>query len=405
MKTGLLGITSVLWLGLLAAACSGQPVKQGPEVLYPGEFVESVDANNIDIVKCRGKGVDQDAAIENARKGCLEWMITERMAQSPGERRAYMAQQDQIMAKLDRYIPPLKPGSRAGTGEGVKSRTRNNDGTVNVEINIKVYSKNLRKDLVAMNIIQSKDETLARVGKPYIMVQPAPASRGNKNRGLIETLLESYLAEQRWKVKNAKGVQDFEKMLDALSEAYGRDEDEVDMIAKAVGANIFVTFEVDKDTAEGMAGDQVSYSIGLKAYETVSNDLLGARMVTGVNYYDNTANAAKKALQSPLQDGMAQLMRQIMEHWKEDGPKGQRFSIALMNPPKDAGLELKVALKKQPCSDTRLERSTGKTALLIAQCKLDNAELFMAVRDIIKEKLGSSPSERLINQNSVVIYY
>ncbi len=50
VSMGLVFAAACFWL-----ACAGAPVKPtGPEILLPGEFIESVDANVI-LVKCTGE--------------------------------------------------------------------------------------------------------------------------------------------------------------------------------------------------------------------------------------------------------------------------------------------------------------------------------------------------------------
>ncbi|MBW1808394.1 MAG: hypothetical protein JRJ87_09385, partial [Deltaproteobacteria bacterium] len=177
----------------VAVACTTVVVKDaGPEVYLPGEMVESVDANTI-LVKCTGIGTDQNAAITNARKGCLEWMITNNLAQKPGERQAYLGQQKSIMAKLDRYVGIPPPGTKDGKGKGVKSRVRVDDERIKVIIITDVHKKALEADLVAMGVIESKDQMLDAVGRPSIATFPFKASKGSKLRGMMQGLLTSYL--------------------------------------------------------------------------------------------------------------------------------------------------------------------------------------------------------------------
>ncbi|RME23957.1 MAG: hypothetical protein D6806_10360, partial [Deltaproteobacteria bacterium] len=105
---------------LVLANCTTVVVKEaGPEIFYPGEFIESVDANT-ELVKCTGEGPDLQSAVDNARKGCLEWYITNRMATSPSERQAYMANQKAILAKVNRYVNQPPPGPASGKGKGIK---------------------------------------------------------------------------------------------------------------------------------------------------------------------------------------------------------------------------------------------------------------------------------------------
>ena len=405
MKKGIILAVTVMLVGVFSIGCPKTVViQQGPETLFPGEFVESVDAN-IDMVKCRGKGIDLDAAIVHARKGCLEWMITEKLAQTPGERRAYMAAQKDVMAKLDRYIPPIKPGARDGKGEGVKSRTRNNDETINVEINIKVYKKNLMADMVAMNIIQSKDEMLDAVGRPTLLVAPFKASKGNKNRGMIEGLLNSYLTKNKWEVVSAKGLADLDKMVDAIGEVAEAEEDEAAKIAMAAGADVYVMFEAMKEKGKGMAGGQIAYSTKLEAYETTTSRMLASEKVTSPAYYENQAGQESRVLEEALRDSMAKLLPQVTDYWKEDAPKGHRFYVVFKNAPKKTDMKMSSVLKKA-CSRVKLIRSTASEATFQAQCKLDNLELASAIDEGIEAKMsGTGYDFAAKNRSNIIVVF
>lgn len=408
MKKAFVVVVAVLALSTLIVGCPGKQVKQeGPEILYPGEYVESVDSD-IDMVKCRGKGETQDAAIDHARRGCLEWMITEKLAQTPGEHKAYMANQKEIMAKVDRYIPPIKPGARSGKGEGVKSRTRDGDGNVNVEINIKVYTKALRKDLVAMNIIQSKDDMMAGAGAgsmPTLMVVPFPASKGNKNRGAMEGLLTSYLTKQKWEVLSASGTADLNKMVDALSEVADAEEDEADQIAKAVGADIYIKFEAIKERGEGMAGGQVAYTIRLEACETTTGRVLASEKKTSpARYKDASAGNEARVYEEGMRDAMGTVLQQITDYWKEDRAKGRRFFVVFKNAPKKTDMRMSSVLKKA-CSQVKLKSSTAKTVTFQVQCKLDNLELASAIDEGITAKMGGAEYDMDKNSTSLITYF
>ncbi len=392
MRKAFVVVVAALALSTFIVGCPGKQVKQeGPEILYPGEFVESVDAN-IDLVKCRGKGETLEMAIDHARRGCLEWMITDKLAQSPGERKAYMDNQKAIMAKVDRYIPPIKPGARSGKGEGVKSRTRDGDGYVNVEINIKVYKKPLMADLVAMNIIQSKDEMLAGAGagsKPTLTVVPFPASKGNKNRGMMEGLLLSYLTKQKWEVMSPSAVQDLDKLVDAIGEVAGAEEDEAAQIAQAVGADIYIKFEAEKNKGKGMAGGQIAYTVRVEACETTSGRALASQKVTSPAKYELKAGEEQRVYEEALSDAMAQVLPQITDYWKEDRAKGRHFYIAFKNAPKKTDMRMSSVLKKA-CTEVKLKTSTASTAIFQAQCKLDNLELAGAIDEGITAKMGGA---------------
>ncbi len=407
MKKGIVLVLMSLLVGVWGVACGGGTkvivVESGPVVLLPGEYVESVDAN-IDMVKCQGKGADLDRAIVNARKGCLEWMITEKLAQAPDERRAYMANQKAVMAKLDRYVAAVKPGARAGKGMGVKSRTRNNDGTINVEINTKVFKKPLMADLVELNIIASKDEMLDKVGRPTLLTAPFKASKGSKYRGMMEGLINSYLTKSKWEVVSAKGVADLDKMVDAIGEVSEAEEDEAAKIAMAAGADVYMMYEAKKEKPTG-GGQEVAYSVRVEAYETTTSRMLASEKKTGPARVTWRAGEESRALEEPLRDAMGSILPQVTDYWKEDAPKGRRFYVVFKNTPKKTDMKMNSVLKKA-CSRVKLIRSTASEATFQVQCKMDNLELAGVIDEGIEGKMsGAEYDFAAKNRSNIIVVF
>jgi len=383
----------------LFAACTTVVVKEaGPEVLLPGEFIESVDANTA-LVKCTGIGADMQQAIDQARKGCLEWFITNQLAQSPAERQAYLAQQQAVFAKLDRYVAIPPPGAASGKGKGVKSRIRLSDERIKVEIITDVHSKMLQDDLVALGIIQSKDDMLAAVGMPTILVYPGKATKGNKGRQQMESAVTEYLTENRWEVKDPQGVADLNKIIGAIGEVTGAEEDEAAKIAMAVGADVYMVFDVLQ--SKGEMGD-VAYGASVKAYETTTSRKLGEKQVTGPARAGWKAGEEIKAFIEAIRDATAQVLPQIMAYWKEDAPKGNRFTIVLNKAPKNADMKVSNALKRN-CAFVKVEVSTAKTVQLKAQCKGDNMEIAGALDSILSSSFSDQPYDFATKTGNLLI--
>lgn len=404
MKKLAAGTLAILLIGVWAAACTTVVVKDtGPEVLLPGQFIESVDANTV-LVKCQGKGGDMRSAVTHARKGCLEWFITNQLAQTPSERQAYMANQKSIFAKLDRYVGIPPPGSASGKGKGIKSRVRMDENTLKVDIITDVHKQLLQDDLVAMNIITSKEDMLDAVGRPTLMTVPFKASKGNKYRGIIEGQLKDYLTENRWEVLSPEAVANLDKMVDAMGEVAGAEEDEVAKLAMAAGADVYIQFEAKKEKSKGGGG--VAYTVRVEASETTTGQALAAKSVTSPARSDWNAGAEARALQEAMADAMGQVIPKIMGYWKEWAPKGRKFYLVFNNAPKKADMRLSSALKRGACSQVKVVRSTKSTVHMRVQCKMDNMELAGAIDDAISGKLGGADYEFVAkNRNNIIVQF
>jgi hypothetical protein len=393
----------VVVLGCMALACTTVVVKEEPrgeEVFFPGEFIESVDANTIS-VKCQGKGYDMQAAILNARKGCVDWLINDQLAQTPGEKQAYRASQGQVFAKLDRYIGIPGPAARSGKGRGVKSRTRISDTEIQVKIIEHIQKKALMDDMVALGILQAKEQMLDAVGRPTLAVFPSKANKGKKSRKIMEDLVNSYLTKAKWEVLDAQGVQDLDKLVDAIGEVSGAEEDEAAQLAMAVGADVYIVFEANKKKK----GAAVAFEVGINAFETTTGRRLAAETALSAERANWTATGESKAMMEGLNDAMGRVMPQISDYWKEDAPKGKKFYVVFNNAPKRTDMKMNGVLKKA-CSHVKLVTSTKATVKFQVQCKLDNLELSGAIDEGITAKMGGSAYDFAAkNRNNIIVVF
>jgi hypothetical protein len=392
---------AVLVLCVWGLGCTTVVVKEdrGPELLLPGELIETVDANTI-LVKCTGIGPDQRIAIDQARKGCLEWVITNQMAQTPGEKQAYMAQQQSIFQKMDRYVNIPPPGARSGKGKGVKSQVRISDEEIKVIIITDVHKKALQDDLVAMGVIGSKDDMLEAVGMPTLMVHPSKANKGKKNRKIMEDLVNSYLTKSKWEVLDAKGVADLNKLVDAIGEVAEAEEDEAAKLALAVGADVYIIFEANKKKE----GSSVAYEVGISAYETTTGRKLASETALSSPRSTWTAGEESAAMMEGLNDAMGKVVPQITDYWKEDAPKGNRFTVVLKNAPKNTDMKLAPVMKRM-CRFVKTKSFPGQVNFY-AQCKGDNLELAGGLAEGIDAKLSGHEYEFVAkNANNLLIVF
>jgi hypothetical protein len=393
------------WAMMAATACGGgnKEVKSDePEVLLPGEVVESVDAN-IDSVRCQGKGVDQPTAMTQARKACLEWYITTKLAQTQEERNAYRAKQAEIFRNLDRYVKIPEIGPRSELGEGVKSSRRIDDDTIAITIITKVFRDQLQGDLLSMGIVKSKDEVQDAVGNPTMMVVPAAASKGNQYRDMVEQAMGSYLTSNTFDVQDAAAVANRDKLVDAIGEVAGAEEDEAAKIALAVGADVYVTFNIKQVKNEN--NNEVAFSVTVNATETATGRALAKQTKVGPAASTWQTEGAMKAIVSVATDAMGEALPQITRYWRDDQPKGRNFYVVFKNTPKNADMAMSGVFKKS-CSKVKLEPSTAKTATFKVQCKMDVLELSAAIDEGITAKLGGAEYEFAVkNPASVVVVF
>ncbi len=393
---------AVLVLGVWSLACTTVVIKEdrGPEILLPGEFIESVDADTIR-VKCQGTGVDLNAAIFQARKGCVEWVVNTRLAQTPGEKQAYKASQAQVFAQLDKYIGIPGPASRSGHDKGVKKRHRLSDTKIKVELIEDVQQKMLQEDLVAMGVLKSGEDMLDAVGNPTLMVFPSKANKGKKNRKIMEDLVNSYLTKSQWEVLSPKGMADLNKLVEAIGEVSDAEEDEAATLAMAVGADVYITFEANKKKV----GNTVAYEVGINSYETTTSQMLSSETALSAPRSTMMAGEETAAMMEGLNDAMGKSLPQITGYWKKDAPKGSRFYVVFKNTPKKADMKMGSVLKKV-CTKSKLVTGTSKTAAFRVQCKLDNLELAEAIDEGITAKLGGADYEFAAkNKNNLIVIF
>ncbi|RME19445.1 MAG: hypothetical protein D6806_18275, partial [Deltaproteobacteria bacterium] len=288
-------------------------------------------------------------------------------------------------------------------GKGIKSRVRVSDDKLRVVIITDVHRKLLEDDLVAMNIIAKKDEMLDAVGRPSLAVVPAAVAKGNKYRGMVEGILNSYLTKHRWEVVNASG--DLDKMVDAIGEVEGAEEDEAAKIAMAAGADVYITFEPKKERGKEAYGKSVAYGVALKAYETTTSRLLGSETVISPARASWVAGEEARALQDAASDAMAKLLPQIEEYWKEDAAKGSKFYVVFKNAPKSTDIKMNSVFKRT-CSRVKLVRSTRSEVTFRLQCKMDNLELAGAIDEGISKKMPDvSYDFAAKNRNNIIVVF
>ena len=382
-KSGML-LAAVLVSTMLGGCTQTVVIKDaGPEVLLPGELIETVDANVIR-VRCQGTATDQEAAILQARKACVEWLITNQLAQTPQEQQAYKVVQPQIFAQLDKYIGVPGPGARDGKGKGVKSRTRLSETRIQVAIIEDVQKKTLTDDLVAMKVLTSKDDMLAGVGMPTLMVHPSKANKGSQYRKIMEDLINSFLTKAKWEVLDAKGVEDLDKLTNAIGEVSDATEDEAAKLAMAIGADVYIVFEAKKEKGKPPMVENVAYSVGISAFETTTGRKLASDTALSSPRATMVAGEESAALMEALNDAMGKVIPQITDYWKEDAPKGNRFTIIFRNSPKGTDMKMSSVLKKA-CAWVKLSKSAGTYVSFYAQCKGDNLEIASAVSQGIEQ--------------------
>ncbi len=404
MKKAVLFATIALVMGAWTFGCTTVVVKgeSGPEVLLPGEFIEAVDATT-ELVKCTGIGVDQQDAINQARKGCLEWYIKNRLAQTPGERQAFLAQQQNVFAKLDRYVNIPPPGSRDGKGKGIKSRVRMQDERVKVIIITDVHKRDLEQDLVGLGIIASKEQMLDAVGRPEVVALPSKANKAKSFRKVMDDLTNSYLTKNKWEVVDMGAIQNLNKMVEAIGEASGAEEDENMAIATAAGADVYFVYEAKKEKSS-TSDHEVAWSVGISAFETTTGRKLASDTALSAARHTGEAGNERAAQMEAMNDAMAKVIPQVTDYWREDAPKGRKYRIFLKNMPKKADLKLAGVFKRN-CSQVKRTEGTSSSARFLLQCKMDNMELETAMDEGIEKKLGGAEYEAVKSRNAMILIF
>ena len=105
-----------------------------------------------------------------------------------------------------------------------------------------------------------------------------------------------------------------------------------------------------------------------------------------------------------LNDAMGKVIPQITDYWKEDAPKGNRFTVVLKNAPKNTDMKLAPVMKRM-CRFVKT-KSFPKQVNFYAQCKGDNLELAGGLAEGIDAKLGGHEYEFVAkNANNLIIVF
>ena len=148
----------------------------------------------------------------------------------------------------------------------------------------------------------------------------------------------------------------------------------------------------------------MAYEVSVSGYETTTGRKLVSETALSAPRTTFVAGEESAAMMEGLNDVMGKALPQITDYWKEDAPKGNRFTIVLKNAPKNTDVKLNTALKKV-CRFVKA-KSFPTQVNFYAQCKGDNLELAGVLSDTIDAKLAGHDYEFLAkNANNLIIVF
>ncbi len=387
MKKAVLFATIALVLGAWTFGCTTVVIKEdkGPEVLLPAEVMESVNADTVSL-QCDGIGFDKPGAILQARKACIDWYITNKLAPTASERKNYEAVQQAFFNQLDKYVGQPPVGTKDGKGPGVKSRARIDEERIKVRIIVHVNTKALKADLVAKGVIQDSGDLMDSVGMPSLVAVPSKASKAKKLTKEMAAVVDDYLTSNNLNVKDIGNIQNMEKVFESLGEISGAEENEAAQIALAAGADVYFVYEGNRDKK----ADSIAYSATVTAFETVTSTKLGTKKTIGEARFSKRAGEESKALDEPFRDSMGKLMPRVMEYWKRTAPKGQRYMIQFNGGDTSKTKRAIMKILKRNCSNRKMITADDKMVRYEAQCKMANDELSIMFEEEMPKHLDGA---------------
>ena len=129
---------------------------------------------------------------------------------------------------------------------------------------------------------------------------------------------------------------------------------------------------------------------------------MAQKIATAPARFDVVAGQEAKALIEPLNDAMGKLLPVVEKYWKRNAKKGQKFYVVFNGGPKDIDERMYSVFKKE-CTTVKLETKTAQKASFRVQCKKDNMELSMAIKEGIKAKVDGADFEWAVKTRSALV--
>lgn len=325
----------VLGIVLVASAYGKMPVSREGTIVETISSAEvMVEATGIyygegrsDRAKRRdveNQGVSK--ALIDARRAALYTVLfggTDPMLSGSQERTDFERRADRFLSEeaMKKYITWEDPQ--------FQSRVRIEGGTgIRVAKNFRINKENLYRDLVEAGITMAREDLVAKVGNPIIMVIPDseegqnPVDLLSENREMRQaaTVIQSYLTARGYDVVVPEQQAALSDLAAAQTMVEGRQRDYAYELALSIGSDVYITFSGSVDDA---AYGTQRYAMSINAFETTTARLLGSE--TG--YSQGRRGEIMVSLEEAVNAAIDNVLNRIMNYWRNDLERGVQYKL------------------------------------------------------------------------------
>jgi len=291
--------------------------------LKEATFVESYSPTEVSI-KAKGLGENVDEAEKDTKKSAVYFVIfsaSDPVVQTDEEKASFSKIQEGFFE--NEHINSLITFMTDGFINKIKTR----DG-VKVEKLLRVNKGQIVEELTKQGVLLSKEEITQNLGNPFIMVIPEVAKgqnplsvlQSNPNVKKGAEVIESYLTARKYDVQVPEQAASLNDLISAQSAIKGVEEDMSYKLALSVGADVYITYNVDIE--KGFGGKKGV--VGCRAYETTTAKLLG----TETGYSKERPDVPDAALiEEAMNDAIDKVLSRINAYWKDDLKMGQQYKL------------------------------------------------------------------------------
>ncbi len=197
----------------------------------------------------------------------------------------------------------------------------------------KINKRIIREDLVKQGVLKAREEITDTLGLPFLMVIPE-APKGKAPLDLLSTdpnlkkaaeVIESYLTARRYDVVVPEQGAELEELTLAVQELKGEPEDPAYLLALSIGADIYLTYNVQISSRRIGSRTVKKAVVGVRAFESTTARLLGTE--TGYSVERPTMDAV--VIEEAVNDAVDKVLARINAYWKDDLQQGIRYKLVI----------------------------------------------------------------------------
>lgn len=228
------------------------------------------------------------------------------------------------------FVPENMKKYISWSSPNYQSRVRLDKTSVAIEQTFKINKQLLMSDLADQGIITAREDILAKVGMPFIMVLPQTTGDNNPLDRLSDPeyrkgaeVIESYLSARKYDVVVPEQAQALNSMQQTAAFMSGMSDDYSYQLALAIGSDVYITYSVNVESRRIGSTRVAKASAGMRAYETTTARLLGAE--TG--YSQERPGGELPLVEEAMNNAIDQLLGKITAYWKDDLQIGIQYKV------------------------------------------------------------------------------